>query len=355
MNAKSQRGKGFPCAVHCQAAPHKSNASFTTDISMEDAPRPKRRRTDAADADSPPPLVRSEAYWFDDGNIILQVESTQFRLPKSLLSMHSSVFRDLFTLPLPKDEPRIENCPVVVLSGDTVEDWVLFLGVLYPKAYTDEAPTVALLAAMLRLAKKYDVEVFRKDCVRRLKTQFPTTLTEFDTISRLRWTVVKYEISNYPALVSLAREIGLHSILPALYGDILTGGQYFVGKLLRQGGGYSAEDRLACLTGYGTLLAQQSSSTLAWLENMDDPPSLDCRQRTKCVAALKEVALNFFAEGPKVWAIRQWDEDWEVGLCSVCTKTAKEVFNEGRKECWDDLPGAFGLPGWEDLKALDFE
>ncbi|KAJ7037774.1 hypothetical protein C8F04DRAFT_952254, partial [Mycena alexandri] len=79
------------------------------------------------------PLIRSAEYWFDDGNIILQVESTQFRLAKSTFSMHLSVFRDMFTLPLPANEPTIENCPVVVLPGDTAEDWTLFLGAIFPK------------------------------------------------------------------------------------------------------------------------------------------------------------------------------------------------------------------------------
>ncbi|KAJ7037783.1 hypothetical protein C8F04DRAFT_1393452 [Mycena alexandri] len=42
--------------------------------------------------------------------------------------MHSSVFRDMFTMPLPPDEPTIENSPV-----DTLQNWLLFLEVLYPK------------------------------------------------------------------------------------------------------------------------------------------------------------------------------------------------------------------------------
>ncbi|KAJ7366518.1 hypothetical protein DFH08DRAFT_834681 [Mycena albidolilacea] len=76
---------------------------------MGDATRIKRRRIDDGDA-SETPLVRSTEYWFDDGNIILQVESTQFRLTKGLLSMHSTVFRDMFMIPLPADEPTVENC-----------------------------------------------------------------------------------------------------------------------------------------------------------------------------------------------------------------------------------------------------
>jgi hypothetical protein len=95
------------------------------------APPATPRRTDDNSAEKP--IVRSKEYWFDDGNIILQAESTQFRLTKSMLSLHSSVFRDMFMMPLPPDEPTIENCPLVILSGDTAQDWIHLLGVMYPK------------------------------------------------------------------------------------------------------------------------------------------------------------------------------------------------------------------------------
>ncbi|KAJ7725317.1 hypothetical protein B0H16DRAFT_1384313 [Mycena metata] len=323
---------------------------------MEDAPRPKRRRTDASD--DTPLLVRSDDYWFHDGNIILQVQFTQFRLTESLLAMHSSVFRDMFSVPLPSDEATVEDCPVVVLRGDREEDWILFLGVLYPKSYAGEAPTVKLLAAMLRLSKKYDFAVFRKDCLNRLKRQFPTTLKEFDKVSS-DWTFIKYEESSYRDLVSLAREIGLHSILPALYAGMLLKVDTYIEMILDQDGGFSATDRLACLTGYTNLLQQQLTTSFKWL-NFERPhpvlPVETCRQRHKCLAAVKVLLLDFSLQSrPRVRAIARWDKRWEADLCVLCQKEARKVFREGKEVCWDGLPEAFGLPEWDDLKALDFD
>ncbi|KAF7357634.1 BTB domain-containing protein [Mycena sanguinolenta] len=148
---------------------------------MSDVPPTKRRRTDDPDdvAAEETPLVRSTEYWFDEGNVILQVESTQFRLPKSMLSMHSNVFRDMFMMPLPADEPTVEGCPVVVLTGDTVEDWTHLLGAIFPKCLM-KVPSFAIIAAVLRLSKKYDFPEFRKDCLHRLRKEFPATLEEFD-------------------------------------------------------------------------------------------------------------------------------------------------------------------------------
>jgi len=67
-------------------------------------------------------LTRSPDYWFEDGSIILQAESTQFRVHKSLLARHSAVFKDMFEVPRPADgEPLVEGCLVVHLSV-TAED-----------------------------------------------------------------------------------------------------------------------------------------------------------------------------------------------------------------------------------------
>jgi hypothetical protein len=73
--------------------------------------------------------VRSEL-WMPYGDIILQVESTQFRVNRDVLAKQSSVFRDLFSVPQPLNEATIDGCPIVELS-DSAEDWVLILETLY--------------------------------------------------------------------------------------------------------------------------------------------------------------------------------------------------------------------------------
>jgi hypothetical protein len=47
-----------------------------------------------------------------------------------MLAEHSSVFADMFSMPLPPDEPTVEGCPIVCVS-DAAKDWELFLEVLY--------------------------------------------------------------------------------------------------------------------------------------------------------------------------------------------------------------------------------
>ncbi|KAF7969599.1 hypothetical protein HWV62_14510 [Athelia sp. TMB] len=67
-------------------------------------------------------ITRSDI-WFEDGNIVLQAESTQFKVYRGMLSRHSSVFRDMLTVPQPPthQDDLVEGCVVVELS-DSSED-----------------------------------------------------------------------------------------------------------------------------------------------------------------------------------------------------------------------------------------
>ena len=106
---------------------------------MSDAPPPaKRRRTDSEPSietlsepsetlDTLP--VRSKI-WMLYGDIILQAESTQFRVNRDILSKHSSVFQDLFLLPQPVGEELVEGCPIVQLA-DSAIDLELLLSAFY--------------------------------------------------------------------------------------------------------------------------------------------------------------------------------------------------------------------------------
>ncbi len=99
---------------------------------QSESPPAKRKR---GDSDSEPAVAvhRSEIFWFDDGSVVLQVENTQFRVHRSILASHSTVFKDLFQVPQPESDKSdwVDGCPIVCMSGDTAEDWVHILTVMY--------------------------------------------------------------------------------------------------------------------------------------------------------------------------------------------------------------------------------
>ncbi len=80
-----------------------------------------------------PEIVKSSDFWFSDGSIVLVVENNAFRVHESILSHHSGVFADMFSLPRPDqlDETEmLDGKPIVVLQ-DTIEDIIDVLSVLY--------------------------------------------------------------------------------------------------------------------------------------------------------------------------------------------------------------------------------
>ena len=82
---------------------------------------------------------RHETYWLDDGNVILAVNDTLFRVHKSLLARHSTFFDGLFKVPTPylqageaEESPdHYEGLPIVKMVDDEVEGVEQVLRLLY--------------------------------------------------------------------------------------------------------------------------------------------------------------------------------------------------------------------------------
>ncbi|KJA19710.1 hypothetical protein HYPSUDRAFT_189651, partial [Hypholoma sublateritium FD-334 SS-4] len=109
----------------------------------------KRQREDLG---SEPVARHSEKFWFDDGSVVLQVESTQFRVHRSILAKYSSVFDDLFKVPQPEGDESgwVDGCPTVYMYGDTTEDWDSVLSFIYtPSLLSLKWPDVSKLASMM--------------------------------------------------------------------------------------------------------------------------------------------------------------------------------------------------------------
>ena len=71
-----------------------------------------------------------------------------------------------------------------------------------------------VVSAYLRLGKKYEIEHLRVEAVNVLTAAFPSTLKLYDDDGIKR---IVFENSLYFDVISLAREAGIHRILPAAY------------------------------------------------------------------------------------------------------------------------------------------
>ena len=89
-------------------------------MSVDEPPPSKRKRADSSEVTVNP--VRSDI-WYDDGNIVLQTQHTQFKVYRGILAQSSPVFKDMFMLPQPtaEDIQLVDGCPVVHLSDSAAE------------------------------------------------------------------------------------------------------------------------------------------------------------------------------------------------------------------------------------------
>lgn len=94
---------------------------------------PSKRKRVGEDTELSAPIVRTmrSDVWLEDGNIVIQAEGKQFKVYRGVLAMHSSVFKDMFSIPQPpsSETPTVEGYPLVHVS-DSAEDVAVVLRAL---------------------------------------------------------------------------------------------------------------------------------------------------------------------------------------------------------------------------------
>ena len=198
--------------------------------------RAKRRRTEEPEGTGESPPAQSKSYWFDDGSVIIQAENTQYRVHRSLLSRHSNIFKDMFSLPQPAVDlgPTFEGCPVVLLS-DKAADLEHVLSVIYDGIRSGiiaiaflnlisairvhdmrTSISVDFLGAILRLGKKYDITYLCEEGLKRLRLEFPATLEKWRACSGENIHAVG-ATSVARSVIGLCHELSIPRCLPGAY------------------------------------------------------------------------------------------------------------------------------------------
>ncbi|KAJ7450680.1 hypothetical protein B0H11DRAFT_318401 [Mycena galericulata] len=329
---------------------------------MDSERNAKRARNES---DAPPASLTRSRIWYFDGSVVLQAETTQFRVHASILSAGSTVFKDMFEVArAPSNlESEVEGCPLVQLYDDKALDVELVLNALYDRNfYQKREKSFAQVSAMWRLGKKYGFDELRDDALRRLEGHYPSTLADFQ--ARLWSSPAEHLISPYPGRlidsIKLARETGLVSILPAAlyticarkenqrdtHESIMSGLRGFDNRLVH----LSDADKKLCLLVMSDLVEKQWKGPYSWTKNV----GARCSMRgtygsSKCMTTNEVVKQALGFPVPKVHALTpvMFGKDQ---LCTQCAASCETVFANGQKALWDELPALFGLPSWEDIK-----
>ncbi|KAJ7060916.1 hypothetical protein C8F01DRAFT_1025439 [Mycena amicta] len=329
-------------------------------------PASKRKRVESNGTESATEKLARSDIWMPYGDIVLQAESTQFRVNRDVLAKQSTVFADMFLVPQPPNEPTIEGCPVVLLAGDSAKDWTLLLESMYEPYKHGEQIPLDVLSAMLKLGQKYQMSDIRKHAVALIHYEFPKTLSEYDrTRMDGDWepTRIKEQTGLELELLNLAVAYGIETSVPTLGLVCLkrhSMKSLIYSKLRRPDGSYilleSRARDLLSVAAEKTLEYQQR--LLHWLEFDDETvvPAEDCEHHDHCGTERASMHRSIF----RGWCISAQSNlllsPWpfsETDLCNFCEAAAKERWQEDLTLAWEALPSLFLLPDWKRLKDTE--
>lgn len=273
-----------------------------------------------------------DRFWFSDGNIVLRVEQTCFKIHRNKL-MYSIVFADMLELPQPQDAENVDGCPLVAFSGDSVADWTVTLSWMYNRsAFESRSATFSIIAGALRISTKYEISDLRSWSKQQLLSRWPTNLLEMNSNA----------FPNAAEVIALARQLDVPEILPAAF---------YALSVQRWGGGgdggnshriLSPEDLRRVIVGREEL----EQHLVAILTCPIGESFTLCRE---CEAVFQKWLVSRFLHSPyRSWLLRELkdilQEPWtELSPCSFCLSTFRQVVAKFIDELLHAIPRYFGL------------
>ncbi|KZP02751.1 hypothetical protein FIBSPDRAFT_1055669 [Athelia psychrophila] len=301
-------------------------------------------------------IARSDV-WFEDGNIVIQAEQTQFKIHRGVLAAQSSVFQGMFSLPQPPsgEHEAVEGCPVVHVS-DSATDIAIALRALFLRGYVSgEALSITVVAAFVRIGTKYEIEIIRTEGLKRLLYEYPSSLSDYDEMDA--WSRIVCTPSVNIDAANLAREQNLLSLLPTAF--YLTCAAHDAKSLTsgcpRDDGTIAMIlpiDLITCLIARESLAKVQLKTTFAWVNPY---PSIysSCGTPHKCIESRMQIMAILLLPPNNICGLDFWGRDqmneFVDNMCTRCQRVAKKLHNDGRVEFWNKQPGCFDLPEWVEI------
>ncbi|TDL16720.1 hypothetical protein BD410DRAFT_689424, partial [Rickenella mellea] len=164
---------------------------------------------------------RHPKLWFKDGDIIFTTNATIFRVHRGVLSMHASVFADMFSLPYPNSDnvnPTFDGLPVVEVS-DADDDFAHLLHLFYDRRYYQHGTetTFDKISGLLRMSTKYQMDELRGEIISHLALAYPSMLEKYKEAidPKVQLPLFPPFKGQHFVIVALARETDASALLPA--------------------------------------------------------------------------------------------------------------------------------------------
>lgn len=315
---------------------------------------------------------------------------------KGVLSLYSTVLRDMFDLPIvPADsdnEPSThgainpdvyDGLPLVVMSGEKGEDLMHLLRAIYErecvieislpwnqtdiplKSYydrDDDDTPLEKIIALFSLSAKYDVPTVRKDVLKQLARIYPTTLAEYEAMSNR--TAELFGRSRHKCHFPLLRacitsQEDIQIILPALF--YACSNAMPINEIIKEEAPSLALPVLQTVLLGERALADNMRRYLSWTLDDASPPPAGCPHSASndvCTTARRhpetQAIIDLFSTTELSEIVGEDVVDaFFVRRCDLCREHIVRNLNNIRNHVWEQVPEYFGLTSWEEVGRED--
>ncbi|PIL33297.1 hypothetical protein GSI_04747 [Ganoderma sinense ZZ0214-1] len=348
------------------------------DLSTNDK---KRRRLDSGDSfdegsgrqqTTLDGVQRDQEVWLPDGNIVVTAQKVAFRIHKSVLALHSEVFRDLFVVSSSAStasDPMemIDDCPVVKLPDNSIDLRHLFLVLCCGKNYyyRDDEPQVvpfAVLDSLIRMGYKYCVRTVLRDALARLQKYYTNDAsTWFDDARRVRYVTAPEPSSAIQTINSLAPLTDTPSLLPTAFLTCCDLFESVVEEVAGAPGGFgmSTDDFLRVVNGRAALTRTAANHIVGLATAVEahqpyHPYQCMCAAFSVLAAHERNSSLDEMQKHTMAF-VPLYERFWKPNQpCQECLAATKRKDEERCRQSWLQLPAVFNIevPGWPDRTEL---
>ncbi|KAH9834005.1 uncharacterized protein C8Q71DRAFT_838244 [Rhodofomes roseus] len=302
-------------------------------------------------------LVPDEELWFPDGNVVLEAQGHAFRVYQGLLGYNSEVFRDLFTVPQPPSAETFDGCPMVHLTDHPEELRHLLRVIFDGKKYYPHHVRLdfSVVAALIRLSHKYQIQYVHEDYLSRMKSCFCTDADQWnEAYIKYGSSSMAYVNTDAIQAVNIARLTDTVSILPSALlvcchldaNELLNGSRRLDDNLER----LSKQDIASCINARQEILYHAIKASMEFLLTPGIPHPEECETQDRCrdcIERLRAIFLEMHTAGGLLSTAFLTRTALIRGnrLCGNCRdalcKDEAEV--QPQRHLWAELPGLLGI------------
>ncbi|KAJ7641805.1 hypothetical protein FB45DRAFT_901053 [Roridomyces roridus] len=372
-----------PSPPPSHSKPKRKQTPASTSSSFSTAEPPSKRAKTESQARFPAAQKHSD-HWLLDGNIIIQVHGTKFRLHRSFLVKHSAWFAELIEGGM-INVPDIYRCEedgmpmyILTLPNLTAKDFERLLdGFDNAIKYVHKDPSFPRVAGILRAATALSFDHFREWATQFLKDRWPASLEEFSGAE---------DIKHATESVVLARTCDVPEILKRAMYELVRKAEY---GQPQTGSGSGNHVQLAP-EDFRALIRARDKLTVMWMTTMGassfSPPFATCASAVPPPAAapgeggegapvapppppqqagppcttldqllsgkahhklMRESGIaDEYIYDPICGLEALVEADWAgEGYCKGCVELRRGIWEGTRERLWRDLGEWFGLVG----------